>query len=91
MQDMLDSGLTPNVITYTSLMVVLRRGGQFEKSVGVLDLMRSEVRLFADCFGVVFVCVCMCMCVYMRVFFILNPRCVCVAERVAWHVGGDVT
>lgn len=43
MQDMLESGLTPNVITYTSLMVVLRKGGQYQKSIGILDLMRSKV------------------------------------------------
>lgn len=44
MESMLEDGLTPNVITYTSLMVVLRRGGQHEKSIRVLDLMKSEVR-----------------------------------------------
>lgn len=44
LQEMLEAGLTPNVITYTSLMVVLRRGDQFEKAVGILDLMRSKVR-----------------------------------------------
>lgn len=41
---MLDAGLTPNVVTYTSLMVVLRRGGQTEKSIKILDLMKSKVR-----------------------------------------------
>lgn len=40
---MLDAGLTPNVVTYTSLMVVLRRGGQTEKSIKILDLMKSKV------------------------------------------------
>lgn len=40
---MLDAGLTPNVFTYTSLMVVLRRGGQHEKSIKILDLMKSKV------------------------------------------------
>lgn len=43
LEDMLDDGLTPNVITYTSLMVVLRRGGQHERSIKILDLMRSKV------------------------------------------------
>lgn len=44
LEDMLDDGLTPNVITYTSLMVVLRRGGQHERCINMLDLMRSKVR-----------------------------------------------
>lgn len=44
MQDMLEAGLTPNVVTYTSLMVVLRKGGQYEKSIGILNLMREKVR-----------------------------------------------
>lgn len=43
MQDMLEAGLTPNVVTYTSLMVVLRKGGQYEKSIGMLSLMRAKV------------------------------------------------
>lgn len=43
MQDMLESGLTPNVVTYTTLMVVLRKGGQYEKAISTLDLMRSKV------------------------------------------------
>lgn len=44
LESMLEDGLTPNVITYTSLMVVLRRGGQHEKSIRILDLMKSEAR-----------------------------------------------
>lgn len=43
MQDMLEAGLTPNVVTYTSLMVVLRKAGQYEKSIGMLNLMRAKV------------------------------------------------
>lgn len=43
MSEMLDAGLTPNVVTYTSLMVVLRRAGQPEKSIKILDLMQSKV------------------------------------------------
>jgi len=43
LSEMLDAGLTPNVVTYTSLMVVLRRGGQHEKCIKILDLMKSEV------------------------------------------------
>lgn len=43
LSEMLDAGLTPNVVTYTSLMVVLRRGGQPEKSIKILDLMKSKV------------------------------------------------
>lgn len=43
MEDMLEAGLAPNVVTYTSLMVVLRKGGQYEKSIGMLGLMRSKV------------------------------------------------
>ncbi|CAN0542513.1 unnamed protein product, partial [Laminaria digitata] len=39
---MLEAGLIPNVVTYTSLMVVLRRGGQPEKAIQVLELMKSK-------------------------------------------------
>lgn len=45
LSEMLDAGLTPNVITYTSLMVVLRRGGQAERAVKILDLMKSKVMM----------------------------------------------
>lgn len=48
LEDMLDDGLTPNVITYTSLMVVLRRGGQHERAIKILDLMRSKVHTIRD-------------------------------------------
>lgn len=43
LSQMLGAGLTPNVVTYTSLMVVLRRGGQPEKCIKILDLMNSKV------------------------------------------------
>ena len=43
LQDILDAGLTPNVVTYTSLMVVLRKSGQYEKAISILKLMRSKV------------------------------------------------
>lgn len=40
---MLKAGLTPNVVTYTSLMVVLRKGGQQEKCIDLLRLMQEKV------------------------------------------------
>lgn len=43
LQDILEAGLTPNVVTYTALMVVLRKSGQYEKAIGIINLMQSKV------------------------------------------------
>lgn len=43
LQGILDAGMAPDVVTYTSLMVVLGNAGQYEKAVNLLDTMRAEV------------------------------------------------